>query len=224
MKINSIDISLYSARAIGLTMNNDNIEANFFAPIDSNPVYYNTTVAAKTATVSLYIIGETRDEVESSVSSILSLIKGKSIVEYDGKVNTLECIFKSATVEKIAATARQLNIELIVTEKGAEQVINLTTASLVVNNLGTAETPLTIEITPTVNLATYTVAGVTITGLTLGKKIVIDGNKKLITEDGVNKFADCSLVDFPKLKVGANTIAQNNITATVKLMFAPQYI
>lgn len=71
-------------------------------------------------------------------------------------------------------------------------------------------------------------AEVTITGLTKdaikiknlveNKKIIIDGEKNIVTEDGLNKFKDTDMWEFPYLEQGENTIRidKNNINVTIK--------
>lgn len=83
---------------------------------------------------------------------------------------------------------------------------------------GAFPAPCKATITPTGAIATFTIGGlacnpltleksrIAINGLKTNKPIVIDGVKKLITEDGANKYADAEIWNFPMLTPGVNTI------------------
>lgn len=83
---------------------------------------------------------------------------------------------------------------------------------------GAFPTPCKATITPSGAIATLVVGGlacnpltleksrIAINGLKTNKPVVIDGVKKLITEDGANKYADAEIWNFPMLTPGVNTI------------------
>lgn len=63
---------------------------------------------------------------------------------------------------------------------------------------GTAPAGYKIEFTALTDLPSFTVNGITLTNIPAGANIVIDGIEKVITQNGVNKFAESDLIDFPR--------------------------
>lgn len=94
---------------------------------------------------------------------------------------------------------------------------------LTTNNNGTRECSCILEVTPT-TATSVTVNDIVLNNLIPNKTIIIDGYKKTVTQDGVNKFMDVSLFDFPKLKPGINRFNISDITTKATLKYYPTYI
>jgi len=62
---------------------------------------------------------------------------------------------------------------------------------------GTAPAGYKIEFTAPSALSSFTVCGITLTNIPSGAKIIVDGIEKTVTQNGVNKFAETNLIDFP---------------------------
>lgn len=69
----------------------------------------------------------------------------------------------------------------------------------------------------------YTINDITINNIDTNYPIVIDGVQKIITQNGLNKFSDCTLTDFPRLNPGINTITLSS-PADVKITYEPIYL
>lgn len=101
---------------------------------------------------------------------------------------------------------------------------------------GAYPTPCKATITPTGAIATFTIDGlacnpltlersqISINGLKTNKPVVIDGVKKIITEDGANKFADAEMWNFPMLTPGMNTIVLSHTTQNTIIEVYKRYI
>lgn len=101
---------------------------------------------------------------------------------------------------------------------------------------GAYPTPCKATITPTGAIATFTINGlacnpltlersqISINGLKTNKPVVIDGVKKIITEDGANKFADAEMWNFPMLTPGMNTIVLSHTTQNTIIEVYKRYI
>ena len=76
---------------------------------------------------------------------------------------------------------------------------------------GNMETPCIVEITPKADLSEITLKGfgddsIVVRNLVNGNMVVIDGVKGKVTCNGVNKFGDVEMWEFPRFKVGKNNL------------------
>ena len=116
-----------------------------------------------------------------------------------------------------------------------------TNGTIVLNNTdATYVTPIKITLTPTANIATFSIYGMldytvgsplTVTGLTSGKKVIIYGREKLVLEETspgvwINKFLSTNISTFPSIVAGASTTLTFTPTAnlTVRVDFNPVFI
>ena len=53
--------------------------------------------------------------------------------------------------------------------------------------------------------------------------VIIDGLKKTVTKDGLNKFADTNLTSFPMLQPGLNTVDIEG-ASEVEISFYPIFL
>lgn len=93
---------------------------------------------------------------------------------------------------------------------------------------GNAKTPAVIEIVTQTGLNSITITGisdksVTVRNIIKDIPLVIDGENVLITQNGVNKFGDSDLWEFPSLKPGNNIITLSTACAAT-LTYKPRYI
>lgn len=97
---------------------------------------------------------------------------------------------------------------------------------LILNN--TETTPCILELTPTQNLVDVTITGlgeyIYIKNLTKDKKVVIDGEKGLVLEGGLNKWKDYDSWSFPKLIPGENDISINKSSINAVLKYKARWI
>lgn len=98
-----------------------------------------------------------------------------------------------------------------------------------INVIGNTETPAIVEITPATTLADITLEGladdpIIIKNLTANKTVILDGELQKVTVDGVNKYGDTDMWDFPRLKPGANTIKISKNNCDIKIKYKPRYI
>lgn len=94
---------------------------------------------------------------------------------------------------------------------------------------GTLKTPLILEITPSADLIDLVINGlandpITIKNLHANKKIIIDGKEGTVTEEGINKFKDTDLWEFPFLVPGVNNITLSKNSCNVAIKYEPRYL
>lgn len=93
----------------------------------------------------------------------------------------------------------------------------------VFENEGNVNSGLLLKITSSIDLAEATVAGITIRNLQHNLPFVIDGLDGSITCNGVNRFLDTDLIEFPKVLAGTNSILfDTNIV--LELSYYPTFI
>ena len=113
---------------------------------------------------------------------------------------------------------------------------NASSSTLAVS--GDYETPCIIELSPTGAITRYTIKGaardpvtgevedIVIKNLTAGKTVVIDGEACKVTENGMNKYGDTEMWEFPSLLPGSNVLAFQGSGAPcdVTIKYKPRYI
>ncbi|MDM8310842.1 MAG: phage tail protein [Clostridium cadaveris] len=102
-------------------------------------------------------------------------------------------------------------------------------ASKTINVSGNKDTPAIVEITPSISLVDLIITGladdsITIKNLTAGKKIIINGEDGTVLENGINKFGDTDLWEWPRLKAGSNSITVSKNSCDITIKYKPRYI
>lgn len=97
-------------------------------------------------------------------------------------------------------------------------------------NSGTAPTPCVVTIIPKVDFLKLVIEGltetpITFTGLKTQEVLVIDGENRTVTVDGIDAFSHYDAWEFPKLQPGANQITiVNGTSATISIEYNANYI
>lgn len=113
---------------------------------------------------------------------------------------------------------------------------NASSSTLAVS--GDYETPCIIELTPAGAITSYTIKGaardpvtgeaedIVIKNLAAGKTVVIDGEACKVTENGMNKYGDTEMWEFPSLLPGSNvlTFQSSGAPCDVTIKYKPRYI
>lgn len=240
MKINGWDISEANARQWNVTFEHNEIDNDSeWVSGAASPVLLNSTLDFKELSITLLVKGSSREEIVLNRSTILSKLLAPAVLELDGYSHFFKGVLTKASATEQGTKKRFHTLKLTFNcyEYGAEQAIEKNKLeSFTINNPGNLTTPAIIEITPTVGLATLTITGivrnartgvdlpVTVKTLTTNKKVVLDGETGLITEDGVLKAGDVETYGLPSLLPGTNTIALDNGFMNVAVKFKPRYI
>lgn len=186
---------------------------------------FSSTVGVRPLSLKTLVRGQSRAECEVKISNIMQTLHGKNEIEIVGG-NCYTAVLTSAKdPEPIGYAAMTAEYEFVAIAHGKEVIQEIGSGVDIVCTSTVPETACVLTITPAVDLDSVTVMGITVHNLTANSPVIIDGRRKLVTEDGVNKFADTDLISFPKLKPGANTITISEPTnVTVQLAYYPTYI
>ena len=100
--------------------------------------------------------------------------------------------------------------------------------SQIITVSGNRQTAAIVTLTPTIDMGSVTLTGfgkaITVKNLHKNIAVIIDGEQGLITENGINKFADADMWDFPTLNPGANTINLSIPGAPLNIQYKPKFI
>lgn len=234
MIINNINISTFNMKLLTVDIQNREITNNSTWTANAiNPNFIKNTNGFKNIKLELLCKGINRQTILNNISSLFcEFNKNKSnTVLLDNYDNNFICSLVKAQTNKKSKIRYTLELELVGYEECRnEKFLKISdTDNHIINNNGTDITPCYIEINPTYSYDRLTINGlsddpIVINNITANKVIVIDGYTNKITENGVNKFGDVELYEFPKLEIGNNTVKISNDKATLTVKWHERFI
>lgn len=241
MQINGIDISQWHARQWAVSIGNHAItnssEWNRGSP---DPFLTGGAISFKTIKVTLLIKDSTRETMTLDRSNIVAALLEPADIVLDGFIHKFRAVLsKDASFEETVNYRQdrwhKLNLELQGYEYGSEVAVS-GSSELSIVNPGNLNTPAVLELLPTISTVPVTIQGicrdpatgedspVVVRALTTNKKVIIDGETGLITQEGAQKAGDVDLWELPLLAPGVNTITCDNVNITMTIKFKPRYM
>ena len=178
----------------------------------------------------------TRQELEEKASHFLKKIE-ECTIKFDDIEFYYDCILQTKGNEYIGIDVidnlyiESIDAMFLSGHKYKSQVTEPMNRLLTktINVPGNAETPAIVEITPSVDAIDLTIVGldddpIIIKNLKQNKKIIINGEDGTVLQDGINKFTDTDMWDFPSLKPGSNTIALSKNTVDINIKYKGRWI
>lgn len=234
MIINNKDISLYNAT---LTANefssSDYSISKEWLKTAPKPVVVSKQFTYGSGTLEFLIEGASEDIVKENVSNLIADI-ADSVINFDGNF-FYKVTLSSTTEEKIFLNSindlygKNVKVVLVVDELYKDYVSIELKENMNIKLQGNKPTNCIIEITPSQAMVDLVISGfskepITINNLAKDVKIIINGEDGLITANGVNKFGDTDMWEFPYLAPGTNIIkfSKNYFTGIVK--YKPRYV
>lgn len=221
-RINGAMFSIYKAHLLSYDIDAVDYDNGYVLPPSSMiPVKLKYSLGLRGVTLKIDFEGETAKEITQRISDFTELLhEGAEILLPDGY--TYNCVFKKAsTPSKKAPWILQVKFTLEGYRHGALETATLTkTGGIFVD--GNCVTPAILKITTSARSAT--VCGISVDNI--GGEIVIDSYKKKVTQNGVNKFGDTNMTEFPKLAPGYKQIdvaAEGDAAITVEVSYYPIY-
>lgn len=178
----------------------------------------------KVITCDLIVKGTDDDDILQKISNLIKHAESCTI-QFDGTTFLYDAALKDKSHKRIISTNYELHIEW---EAGYAYQAEITetfagVTSKTINVSGNLKTPATIEITPTINLAEITVAGMTIQNLTASQTVIVSTEDFTVLQNGVNKYGDTS-GDFPFLIPGNNTITVSDTNSSIDIKYKPRWL
>lgn len=232
MKINNIDISKFQAKQLKVNIQNSKIEiSKEWLKSSLIPIELYSKITFKSIYVELYFRGNDRNSILKEISNLVSILKGKSNIQFDNYINSYICFLES---DEIQQTIRKDRYILVMNfqgfEIGKEVVENLNKVSSKTLDVdGNLRTPIIMEITPSIDMTDLKINGVSddpliVKNLKANKKIIIDGIEGTVMQDGINKFVDTDMWEFPFLVPGKNYISASKDTCNITIKYNPRFI
>ena len=178
-----------------------------------------------------------RQELRRRCSMITAHALKPCEIELDGFDNRFFGVLKSADPQEMSMRHwHVLTLTFSGYEYGREATVRRNrTASFPLNNAGNIITPVRIEITPVVTVASMTLTGlcvdqsgedhnIVIANATQNSLIVLDGETGLFTQDGQNKVSDLTIWGLPAILPGDNQITVGTANANVTIKYKPRYL
>ena len=231
MIINNINISEFGGKVQSKSFSDSPVVKSATWLLNApKPLVIGENKGFKSLSLKLLFQGSSRNDVNNKINSFMAQVS-----ECDIKFKNLEhyyhCYYESSNREETKIDEWLfVNINFICYEYDEEKTFNFNgLEEFTINNIGTDVTPAILEITPNINIANITIEGladdpIIIKNLNVNKKIILDGELQKITVDGINKFSDTEMWDFPKLNPGIKLIKVNRNTCNIKIKYKPRFI
>lgn len=239
MSVNNIDISNYSARLLsysvsGTTLTN-NVSAN--ANLVKMPALYSVDYGVRTLTVTL-TFSPHLDGCSSKGTNITDryAIATDNITRFEAEIigkaveiSLPDGYIYTSVVTAIAAAAFDGSGEHDVTYTFMAVRHKPTITATVAPNgkiycQSTTPCKFKLKVTLPEQSSLLSIMGIVVINISANTPLVLDGELGLITLGGVNKFLDSTLIDFPLLYPGTNTISCNNSQADIQVIYTPVYV
>ena len=233
MKVNGIDIRKYNAKQLTVDIQPASFKANTeWLEGAATPHEFETEVQYGTLKLTILFRGSGRSEIVRTVSEFLTLMTQRTELKLDGYKGSYIGDITSNNLAKTKQSNRYIltlqfngyiaDAEIVNTYTGVREA-RFTT-------LGTRPTPCIIVVHPTTDLQQLTISGfgeidIIIGNLKKDVQVIIDGKKGTVTEDGMNKFGECDMWEFPVLTDGEeNIITFSSNKCDIEIRYSPMWL
>lgn len=241
MQINGIDISRWHARQWAVTIGNHAItNSSEWDRGSPDPFLTGSTIGFKTIKVTLLIKDSSRELMTLDRSHIVAVLLEPADLTLDGFAHKFKVVLtKDAGFEETVGHRQdlwhKLTLELQGYEYGSEIAV-AGTGTLKIMNPGNMDTPAILELIPSISTIPVNIRGIsrnqasekeeliTVKNLITDKKVIIDGESGLITQEGEQKAGDVDLWELPVLVPGINTVTCDNANVKMNIKFKPRYM
>ena len=218
-KINDALFSTYGAKMLSYKVGAcDFTSAYLLPPRSMIPVKLSQTAGLRSITLTFDFEGDTPREIALNISKVTALMLNMpDILLPDGFY--YRCVYdKQSTPEEKAPWISKVQYSLSGYRHGVKETVTMTQSGNITVG-GNYMTPAVVRITSAES--TVKVLGVTVNNAV--GVVIIDGLKKTVTKDGLNKFADTNLTSFPMLQPGLNTVDIDG-ASEVEINFYPIFL
>ena len=233
MLINNIDISKYNARVLDVNIQNSIISnlSDFDIKNKLLPLFLKSKVALNNITVTLLINSLDKKQYYLDKSNLLSNMLDSFDIYFKDRNLKFKCVLVNQADQPSLRQIRgrfQLTFIGYNLENEVIETINRVT-SKTINALGNYPVPITMEITPIIDMIDLKITGLSedpliVTNLKGNKTIIIDGINGTVTQDGINKFDDTAMWEFPFLVPGKNNISVSKDTCNITIKYNPRFL
>lgn len=233
MKFNGVDLTAYGAKLTKRELESAEHLINTEWPSGALVPYVDPLVnyRYKTLRIEIEFKGST-PTIEQNKSKFKAESMISVISEHGLGINSLSGYLDTDTLSMVTNGYQRVEYEFKVLEEKSQITATITnSASGTVTNTGTSTTPARLEFTPSasgnyivkINPNSDDEIVININGATANVMRSIDASTG-IWEGAVNKFGSTLIMDFPRLKAGANTVTISPVTAKSIFIFKPRMV
>ena len=239
MTVNNIDIANYSARLLSYSVSGTTLTNNVSANTDlvKMPALYSTEYGMRTLTVTLTFLPRL-DGCSAKGTDIMDryAVATDNIAKFEadiiGKKVEISLpdgyIYSSIVTSVPAATFDGSGEHDVTYTFNAIRHKQTVTANVAPNGKiyckSTTPCKYKLAVTLPEQSSLITVCNIAIINISANTTLVIDGVLGIITLGGVNKYLDSTLIEFPLLYPGENTITCNNSQANIQVTYTPVFV
>lgn len=233
MRINGQSIEKFGARLLTFELQpaQDEVAVDWVAK-GLTPIKGDTTVTFGTAKAVLYFRGTDPGRIVQSVAEVLALLEKEAVLTVPGYRGQYVAFKTTSNIEKVqrSKTRRKLTLNFKGYLRGDKQVRKYQgAAEAKLNRVGARPTPVILTITPTSDMDSFTIGGltddpITITNLSAGIPVTIDGRDATAWERGVSKATDVDMWEPPALRKQTAVLTFSSAAPTVTVEYWPIWL
>lgn len=230
MIVNNIDIKTYGASVSNKLIQPSEINikkskvGNIYTQLSSK-------VGFKKITIKILFEAIDRNTAYKNISDFMANFIDEADIKFHNLEHYFHVYLTSSSIDDTEFDEwLYLNLELDGYEYGKEIVEvmdGITEKTIFVK--GNASTPCIVEITPKSDLSEITLKGfgddpIMVKNLVKGNTVIIDGERGKVTVNGINKFIDTYIWEFPKLVRSKNIIVLSQATVNINIRYKTRYV
>ena len=232
MLVNNININNFNAKLMNRNISSAETEIfNYWSTKNLNPIFHkNGNNKFKKLSLTLDILCNDANELETMKSNLIKQFENATIKFDDIDYFYRGFMSEEPTYKYIMKGNEIVDIQMLVIAEKTEITVSMNRiTSKTINVSGNLDTPVILEVTPSIDLIDLTISGldeypIILRNLKANKKIIVNGEDGTVTVDGINRFADTDMWGFPKLKPGANTITVDKSSVDINIKYKPRFI
>lgn len=185
----------------------------------------NYEIQTGTVEATFYVKGDTEEACSLNVSNLVLECQDCIIKTADTNFE-YACILTGVTSEDTGIDFyKQVTLQFNAIKRLPLVVVPLDheTLSTTVHNRGNVPSGLVLKITAISEMDAIKVCGITVTNLSAGDVFIIDGLEGTVKCNGINRFLDTDLIDFPKIQPGNNLIEIQEGECNLVVSFYPTF-
>lgn len=232
MKVNSIDARKYDAKQLNVVVMPPSISVNYELMTGAKlPAEFITDIPMGHLKLTMYFRGKDRNSINRNMSSFMANFTKSCDLELNGYKGKFRGYMTNDDYgDTVSKKRKKLNLEFdgFFYDDELEIVFDGVESGELVT-IGSRTSPCIVEVYAKNALANYTIAGfgsdnIVIEKLAAGKTVIIDGEKGLVTMDGVNAFSVVNLWEFPSLNIGDARLTFSDRNAKITIRYMPMWL
>lgn len=180
-------------------------------------------IATGSIKITFYVGGILKEDMYINTSNLISECKECTIKTSEDNFEYIAVMTDFNVKETGVDFYNEVEITLSAIKRLQMVEVESNTGVLNFKNVGNVESGAKYIITPNADIESFMINKITIKNLISGLPFIIDGINGEIRCNGVNRFLDTDLVNFPKVKQGDNKITFSG-NANVKVCYYPTFI